>query len=93
MCENPAKLYGLYPKKGVIAKGSDADIVIFDPDRQKKITSADTLSKAMYTPFEGIMQNGVIEAVYLRGALVYDGKDVVKPNSGKFIKRSTERGI
>ena len=93
MSENPAKLYGIYPKKGVIEAGSDADLVIFDPDRQKKITAKDTLSKAGYTPFEGVIQNGVIEAVYLRGEKVYDGKEVVKPYRGKFLKRSTEIGI
>ena len=68
-------------------------MVIFDPDKQKKITEADTLSRAGYTPFEGIIQNGVIEAVYLRGEKVYDGKETVKPYRGKFLKRSTERGI
>ena len=52
LSENPAKLYGLYPRKGVIAAGSDADIVVYDPGASHVLHGADMLSKAGYTPFE-----------------------------------------
>lgn len=87
LCENPAKLYGLYPRKGVINEGSDADIVIFNPERSKIITASEQVSKCDYAPLEGMKINGVIEKVFLRGELVVEEGKVIKENSGKFLKR------
>ena len=65
--QNPAKLYGLYPRKGRIAPGADADIVIYDPDADHTLHAADMVSRCDYTPFEGFRTSGSITAVYLRG--------------------------
>ena len=87
LCENPAKLYGLYPKKGVIQENSDADLVILDPNRKKKITAENQVSKCDYAPLEGKEIDCVIEKVFLRGKLVAQEGKVVKENQGEFLRR------
>ena len=87
LSENPAKLYGLYPKKGIISEGSDADIVILNPNRTKIITAANQVSKCDYAPLEGMKINCVIEDVYLRGKLIAKEGKVINANQGSFIKR------
>lgn len=87
LAENPAKLYGLYPRKGVIAPGSDADLVIIDPKGRTRITASDTVGAADYAPLEGAELAGRIEKVYLRGILaVEDGKLLAGPR-GRFLAR------
>lgn len=54
LCENPAKLYGLYPRKGILAPGSDGDIVVYDPGDSHVIRGEDCISKAGYTPYEAL---------------------------------------
>ena len=66
LATNPAKLFGLYPRKGTIAPGSDADIVIFDPERRHLITAATQHSKADYNLYEGTEVTGSPETVLLR---------------------------
>lgn len=88
LSENPARLYGMYPRKGVIKAGSDADIVIFDPKGHGRITADRCHSNCGYTPFEGVKTVGGVEQVYLRGSLVYSGTEIVRKNSGTFITRS-----
>ena len=87
LSENPAKLYGLYPRKGVILDGSDADIVILNPNRSKIITIDNQVSKCDYAPLEGKKIDGVIEKVYLRGRLVAEDGKVISEGNGKFLKR------
>ena len=87
LSENPAKLYGLFPRKGVIAAGSDADIVVYDPGASHVLHGADMLSKAGYTPFEGFRTNGGVSKVYLRGQLQVDGGKVVGGKMGEYLKR------
>jgi dihydropyrimidinase len=85
---NPAKIYGLYPKKGTIAIGSDADIAIWDP--KKKVTFTDKMvkDKSGYTPWKGRSVTGWPTTVVLRGeVLVADGKLKTKPGSGRFLPR------
>ena len=84
---NPAKLYGMYPKKGVIAEGSDADIVIYDPKNDSVITAGDQLSACDYAPFEGVKVSGRIDRVLLRGKTVVENGKVVLENTGRYIQR------
>lgn len=86
----PARQFGLFPKKGAIAPGSDADVVVFDPNGETTI-SAETQNQAMdYTPYEGWTLPGAIAAVYSRGDLVAEyGKFVGAAGRGQFVKRAT----
>lgn len=85
-CTNPAKINGIFPQKGTIAVGSDADIVIFDPDYKGTITNENSLHRVDYSAFEGREQIGRADKVLLRGELVADkGKYVGKVGSGKFV--------
>jgi dihydropyrimidinase len=86
---NPAKLFGLYPRKGTLAVGSDADIVVFDPEKRHTITAADQHSKSDYNLFEGIEVTGSPELVLLRGhVLVENGDLVAEPGIGRFVARA-----
>ena len=91
MCEvcsaNPAKLYGMYPQKGVIAEGSDADIILINPNKKQILSAKNQISRCDYSNYEGKELNGVIEKVFLRGQLVAEEGNVTKENQGKFIKR------
>lgn len=88
MSTNPAKLFGLYPRKGTIAVGSDADLVIFDPS-QRRILSKDTqFQNTDYNLFEGIEVQGKIRAVLSRGeVIVRDGEVVGRNGRGRFLPR------
>jgi dihydropyrimidinase len=89
LCTNPAKLFGLYPRKGTIAVGSDADIVVFDPEKRVTISAETHHSKSDYNLFEGTEVTGSPEVVLLRGnVLVEDGELVASPGVGQFIQRA-----
>jgi dihydropyrimidinase len=86
----PAKLFGLYPRKGTIAIGSDADLVIFDPNREETISAKTHHMRVDYSMFEGIRVKGVPRQVFSRGRLVIDDdKFVGRIGQGEFIKRQT----
>ncbi len=87
LCEKPAKLYGLYPKKGSIRVGSDADIVIYNPKKSTIISSKNHHSKADYSPYENVKTKGSIDRVFLRGKEVVRDNTLIKKNKGKYIKR------
>ena len=87
LCENPAKLYGLYPRKGVIAAGSDADIVVYDPKASHILSARDMVTKAGYTPFEGLRTEGGIAKVYLRGSLMVEDGKIVGGPEGQYLRR------
>lgn len=87
LSENPAKLYGCWPRKGVIAPGSDGDIVVYDPAASGVITASDQVQNVDYTPYEGWRTEGRIHQVYLRGQLAVDRGQVLE-TEGKFIHRS-----
>lgn len=91
---NPAKIFGLYPQKGVIKEGSDADIVIFNPNIEK-VLQADMLHyKAGYTPFEGLKVFGYPETTILRGKIIYDnGNFLGKSGYGQFIPGGEFHGL
>ena len=87
LSENPARLYGAYPRKGVIAPGSDADIVVYDPEADTVITAQTQLSAAGYTPYEGFKTKGSIAQVYLRGTLAVDHGEMKTGPIGAYIPR------
>jgi dihydropyrimidinase len=85
-----AKMFGLFPKKGTIAVGSDADIVIFDPDREQTISAATHHMNVDYSAYEGRTIRGVVETVLSRGRVVIEnGEYKGKPGDGRFLKRGT----
>ena len=87
LCENPAKLYGLYERKGFIKEGFDGDIVIINPDKSTEISAKTQVSKCDYAPLEGKILTGAIEDVFLRGYhIVSDGKIDNEPK-GEFLER------
>ena len=88
MCENPAKIYGLYPRKGAIEVGADADIVILDMEKEQYISNQNVISKCKWTPYDGRTLKGVPEIVMVRGQIVAEnGKVVGKPGFGQYIPR------
>ena len=86
---SPAKHYGLYPKKGAMHIGSDADFTIIDLDREWEIDKDKTHTKAKYTPFHGMKLKGKPVKTVVRGKLVYDDKEgiVGKAGYGEFVRR------
>lgn len=88
MCYNPAKVYGLYPKKGAIEVGADADIVILDMNKEEVVSNDKVISKCKWSPYDGKKLKGVPELVMVRGQIVFkDGVVVGKPGMGQFISR------
>jgi dihydropyrimidinase len=89
LCTNPAKLFGLYPRKGTIAVGCDADLVVFDPEKSHTITAASQESRSDYNLYEGTEVVGDVETVLLRGNVIVDGgKVVAEPGIGQFVRRA-----
>jgi len=87
LSENPARLYGLYPRKGCLAPGSDADIVVFDPDSPGTIQAAGQIQRSDYAPFAHFPTFGRIEQVYLRGRRVVDPQRNMVVNRGCYLPR------
>ena len=86
----PAKLFGLFPRKGTISPGSDADLVFFDPDRTMTISAATQHQRVDYTPYEGMRVQGVPAIVLLRGkVIVRDGEYVGGKGGGQYLPRKT----
>lgn len=85
-----AKMFGLFPKKGTIAVGSDADIVIFDPDQEQTISAGTHHMNVDYSAYEGMKIKGAVETVLSRGRIVIEnGEYKGKPGDGRFLKRGT----
>ncbi len=85
----PAKIFGLYPRKGTIAVGSDADIVVFDAKRQHTISAQTHHMRVDYSMFEGITVTGMPDVVLSRGRVLVEGDTFTgKPGSGEFLKRA-----
>jgi dihydropyrimidinase len=89
LATNPAKLFGLYPRKGTLAVGSDADVVIFDPEKTVTISASTHHSKVDYNLYEGTQVQGSPEIVLLRGNVLVEGDRLVaKAGIGQFVKRA-----
>ena len=86
---NPAKYFGLYPRKGTIAVGSDADIVVFDPDKRVTLSAERSHSRVDYNLYEGTEVNGAPKTVLVRGKVIVDAGELVgQPGDGRFVKRA-----
>ena len=85
---NPARIFGMYPRKGSLTPGADADIVILDPNRKIQYGLAHSHHRTDYNLFEGWELTGVIEKVFLRGSLIVDGDSWLgRAGMGQFIPR------
>jgi dihydropyrimidinase len=92
-CTNAAKIFGMFPRKGTIAPGSDADIVIFDPNEKHTITADTHHMNVDYSGYEGWQLTGRVKTVLLRGQVAIDNNEcLVKKGFGKFIKRKKVEG-
>ncbi len=87
LAENPARLYGMFPRKGIIAEGADADIVVYDPQADHVIRAEDMVGAADYNPYEGVVTRGSIRQVWLRGKLAVNEGRVLAGPDGKYIRR------
>lgn len=83
---NPAKITGLYPRKGAIRVGADADLVVADLDREYTLANDDVVAKCGWTPFDGLTVRGVPETTLVRGEVVVEDRAVVgEPGHGEFV--------
>jgi dihydropyrimidinase len=90
MCENPAKIFGLYPRKGVLQPGSDADVVIFDPTLSYTVKAKDLHTQVDYSMYEGRECLGAPVTVLQRGnILIEDGKFLAKPGQSQYLPGNT----
>ncbi|HMU47348.1 MAG TPA: dihydropyrimidinase [Chitinophagaceae bacterium] len=88
-CTNPAKIFGMFPRKGTIAVGSDADIVIFDPDEKHKLSAKTHHMNVDYSGYEGWEVTGKVKTVLLRGKVAIENNHCkIDKGYGKFIKRN-----
>jgi len=86
---SPAKIFGLFPRKGTIAPGSDADMVVFNPEKRQTFSSKTLHMKVDYNPYEGRIVQGVSEVVISRGSVIVENdKFVGRPGAGQFLKRN-----
>lgn len=93
-CTNPAKIFGMFPRKGTIAVGSDADIVIFDPEEKHTLSAKTHHMNVDYSGYEGWELTGKVKTVLLRGQVAIDNnKCLIDKGYGQFIKRSKVSAI
>jgi dihydropyrimidinase len=91
---NPAKIFGLYPQKGTIAPGSDADITVFDPNKKVTIHAKNLQTNCDWSPYEGWQLEGYPDTTISRGKIIVsDGKFIGKRGYGRFLKRQATREL
>ncbi|MHB8624677.1 MAG: dihydropyrimidinase [Aggregatilineales bacterium] len=94
MATNPAKIFGLYPRKGTLAVGSDADIVIWDPEKRETVSARTHHMNVDYNCFEGCAVQGAPSAVFLRGTQIVDGDEWLGRNGqGQYLKRNAHAPV
>jgi len=85
-CTNPAQIFGLYPRKGNLASGADADVVLFDPQKSVVLTKSALHEQVDYTPYEGFVLQGYPVTTILRGRIIVEnGNFTASPGSGRFL--------
>jgi dihydropyrimidinase len=89
LCSNPAKIFGRYPRKGALNVGSDADVVLYDPEPEGTISHEDLHYLAGYSPYQGMRVKGQVVMTLSRGEVVYqrgaEDEFPVKPGRGQFV--------
>lgn len=92
-CTNPAKIFGMFPRKGSLSPGSDADIVLFDPTAKHQLSAATHHMNVDYSAYEGWELTGKVRTVLLRGKVVIDrGECLAEKGYGQFIRRARVSG-
>jgi dihydropyrimidinase len=90
---NAAKIFGMFPRKGCIAVGADADLIIFDPNEQHQLSASTHHMRVDYSAYEGWQVKGKVKKVVLRGKLAIDGAECkVEKGYGQFVRRSKVEG-
>lgn len=90
LSENPAKLYNLYPQKGTLSPGSDADIVVWNPNTEWTLSKDTQLSNIDYCPMEGTKIKGRAEQVYLRGRLAAENGKIILEKAGQYVRHGVK---
>jgi allantoinase len=85
LCSAPAKLIGMEERKGLIKVGLDADLVVWNPQKEFRVRGEDLLHRHKLTPYEGELLQGAVEKTFLRGEKIYDGGEVVGKPRGKLL--------
>ena len=93
LSENPARLYRLYPQKGTLESGSDADIVVWNPETEWTLSAENQQSASGFCPMEGAKIRGRAEQVYLRGELVAENGKILREKTGKYVKHGTGKNV
>lgn len=91
LSERPARLYGMYPRKGAIRPDSDADVVVFEPGIERVLSAATQRQRVDYTPLEGYVARGRARDVLLRGQVCVRDGEVVEPLRGRYVHRGAPR--
>jgi dihydropyrimidinase len=90
---NTARRFGMYPRKGTLLPGSDADLVLVDPDREWTVRAAEDLSYSDFSIFEGRRMRGAVDLTAVRGQVLYEnGKLVGGPGRGLYLNRFNTQG-
>ena len=87
LSERPAKLFGMYPRKGALAVGSDGDLVILDPNATQRISARTQYQNVDYTPYEGMQASCRVEHVFLSGVEAVQNGNVLSPPRGHYVRR------
>ena len=91
---NPAKIFGMFPRKGTIGIGSDADIILLDPNEKHTLTAKTHHMNVDYSSYEGMELTGKVKTVILRGQVAVDkGRTLIDKGYGRFIKRNKVSGM
>ncbi len=86
---NPSRIWGLWPRKGALLPGSDADVVVYDPGPETTISAESLHHLAGYTPYEGLRVQGRVKATISRGQIIYrEGRFNGRKGRGRFVARS-----
>lgn len=96
LCEGPARRFGLWPRKGALLPGSDADLAVLDPAEEWTVRPEELVTAAGWSPYTGMKLAGWVRHTILRGEVVYDGERVIgEPGSGGFVRpeRRKERAF